>query len=168
MARLHVRTGINPDDPDAPVVALLVDPEGPPGEQAVAKLGWYGHEGDGALFLLPTDGWAEHALDGDRLAVEVAVYPFTLEQIGADPADFPARSPIVPEATLVLRAETAVDPALYARAADTGTAVFTAAPDRTLDEVLAGDDAWPVLLSPPPAPDADAPDDLPDPDHLRG
>ncbi|WP_327675605.1 hypothetical protein [Kitasatospora sp. NBC_00458] len=158
MARLHVRTGINPDDPDAPVVALLVDPEGPPGERAVARLGWYGHEGDGAVFLLPTDGWAEHALDGDRLAVDIAVYPFALEQIGVDPAHFPARSPIVPQAALVLRAETAVDPELYARAADTGTAVFPAAPDRTLDQVLAGDD-WPTLLAPPPPPDTEPTDD---------
>ncbi|GAA1402261.1 hypothetical protein GCM10009639_45510 [Kitasatospora putterlickiae] len=150
MARLYVRSGINPDDPDAPVVALLVDPDGPPGEQAVAKLGWYGHEGDGAFHLLPTDGWAEHALDGDRLTVSVAAYPFTLQQIGADPAAFPERSPAAPEAALVLRADAAVDPELYARA-DTATAVFTAGPGLALDDVLAGEDAWPVVLTPPPA-----------------
>ncbi|MET8701392.1 hypothetical protein ACFVUH_15820 [Kitasatospora sp. NPDC058032] len=150
MARLYVRSGINPDDPDAPVVALLVDPDGPPGEQAVAKLGWYGYEGDGAFFLLPTDGWAEHSLDGDRLTVAVAAYPFTLRQIGADPDAFPERSPAAPEAALVLHADAVVDPGLYARAA-TATAVFSAGPGLALDDVLAGDDAWPVVLAPPPA-----------------
>lgn len=128
MARLYVRNGINPDDPDAPVVALLVDPDGTPGERAVAKLSWYGHEGDGAFFLLPTDGWAEHALDGNRLTVAVAAYPFTLEQIGADPAAFPERSPGVPEAALVLHAEAAVDPVLYARVAAPRRPCSTPAP----------------------------------------
>ncbi|MFF7455840.1 hypothetical protein [Kitasatospora sp. NPDC008115] len=150
MARLHVRSGINPDDPDAPVVALLVDPDGPPGERAVAKLGRYGHEGDGAFFLLPTDGWAEHALDGGRLTVAVAAYPFALRQIGADPEAFPERSPAVPGAALLLRADAAVDPELYARA-DAATAVFTAGPGLALDDVLAGEDAWPLVLAPPPS-----------------
>ncbi|MCX4758241.1 hypothetical protein [Kitasatospora purpeofusca] len=149
MARLYVRNGINPDDPDAPVVALLVDPDGSPGERAVAKLSWYGHEGDGAFFLLPTDGWAEHALDGNRLTVAVAAYPFTLEQVGADPAAFPERSPAAPEAALVLHAEAAVDPVLYARAG-AATAVFNARPGLALEQVLAGEDAWPVVLAPPP------------------
>ncbi|MFE7558478.1 hypothetical protein [Kitasatospora sp. NPDC057500] len=149
MARLYVRSGINPDDPDAPVVALLVDPDGPPGERAVAELGRYGHEGDGAFFLLPTDGWAEHALDGDRLTVAVAAHPFALRQIGADPEAFPERSPAAPEAALLLRADAAVDPELYARA-DAAAAVFTAGPGLALDEVLAGEDSWPVVLAPPP------------------
>ncbi|MFF8771784.1 hypothetical protein [Kitasatospora sp. NPDC015120] len=150
MARLHVHSGINPDDPDAPVVALLVDPGGPPGERAVARLDRYGHEGDGAFYLLPTDGWAERTLDGDRLTVTVAAYPFTLKQLGADPEAFPERSDTVPEAALVLRAVTVVDPGTYARA-DDATAVFTAGPGLALDEVLAGEDAWPLVLAPPPA-----------------
>ncbi|MFC5663157.1 hypothetical protein ACFP3U_09195 [Kitasatospora misakiensis] len=149
MARIYVRSGINPDDPGAPVVALLVDPDGPPGERAVAKLGWYGYEGDGASYLLPTDGWAEHALDGERLTVAVAAYPSALERLGADPAAFPERSPAVPKAALVLHAEAAVDPALYARAG-AATAVFAAGPGLALDDVLAGEDAWPVVLPPPP------------------
>ncbi|MFE6870772.1 hypothetical protein ACFVFS_29975 [Kitasatospora sp. NPDC057692] len=150
MARLHVRSGINPDDPDAPVVALLVDPDGPPGERAVARLGRYGYEGDGAFHLLATDGWAERSLDGDRLTVAVAAHPFTLRQIDADPEAFPERSATAPEAALVLRADAVVDPGLYARA-DTATVVFSAGPELTLDDVLAGDDAWPVVLAPAPA-----------------
>ncbi|MFF2354734.1 hypothetical protein ACFVVL_33845 [Kitasatospora sp. NPDC058115] len=149
MARLHVRSGVNPDDPDAPVVVLIVDPDGPPGERAVAELGSYGYEGDGAFFLLPTDGWAEHTLDGGRLTVEVAVYPFTLQQIGADPEAFPERSSAEPEAVVVLRADASVDPELWARA-DDATAVFTAGAGLAPDEVPAGEDAWPLVLAPPP------------------
>lgn len=145
MARLHVRTGINPDEPDAPVVTLHADPDGSPGERAVARLGDHCYEGDGVLFLSRTDGWAEHTLDGRRLTVDIAVYPAPLARTGADVAVFPGRSSADPEAVLVLRAETETDPELYARAAP-ATAVFTGAPDRALD---AGSD-WPMLLAPPP------------------
>ncbi|MFF4772687.1 hypothetical protein ACFY05_07490 [Microtetraspora fusca] len=66
-----------------------------------------------------------------------------------DSAEFSDRSAIDPEATLVLRAEGAVDPELYARAAH-ATAVFVASRERTLDEVLACEDDWPVILALPP------------------
>ncbi|MFB6891402.1 hypothetical protein ACFCX4_19100 [Kitasatospora sp. NPDC056327] len=148
MARLLVRSGINPDDPDAPVVVLLVDPDGPPGERAVARLGAHGHEESGAFHLLPTDGWAERSLDGDRLTLAVAAYPVALRQVGVDPAAFPERSAAAPEAALLLRAEAVVDPGLYARADDV-TAVFTAGPDLAPDEVPA-DEEPPLLLAPEP------------------
>ncbi|MGI5489375.1 hypothetical protein [Microtetraspora malaysiensis] len=149
MARLCICPGVNPDEPDVPVVTLVVDPDGTSGERAVARLGDYCYEGDGVFFLLRTDGWAEHTLDDNGLVVDIAVYPFALGQIGVDSAEFPGRSAIDPEAALVLRAEGAVDPELYARTAP-ATAVFVASPERTLDEVLTCEDDWPVLLALPP------------------
>ncbi|MEU9618720.1 hypothetical protein [Streptomyces sp. NPDC048155] len=147
MARLQLRTGVHPDEQDVPVMTLVVDPGGPPGERAVARLGDYCMEGDGVFCLLGTDGWGEHTLDDDRLVIDIAVYPFALGQVGADAAAFPGRSAVDPEAALVLRAKTAVGPELYARAAP-ATAVFTAGPDRPLDDVLA--DGRPMLLGLPP------------------
>ncbi|MFD9596512.1 hypothetical protein ACFWA9_27730 [Kitasatospora sp. NPDC059973] len=152
MARLLVRPGIDPDDPDepdVPVVALLVDPDGPPAERAVARLGTHCYEGDGVLHLTRTGGWAEHALAGDRLVVEVAVHSAPLDRAGVDLAAFTGRSSVDPEAVLVLRAEAAVEPESYARAAP-ATAVFTAGPDETLDDLLAGGESWPMVLAPPP------------------
>ncbi|MFI9628457.1 hypothetical protein [Streptomyces sp. NPDC052042] len=145
MARLLVSSGVNPDEPDAPVVTLLVDPDGSPGERAVARLGDYCYEGYGAFHLLPTDGWAEHTLDGGRLEVAVAVYPFALGQVGVDASDFPGRSAVDPEAALVLRAECVVDPGRYALTAPV-TAVFTAGPDRAPDAVVTDADDLPMLL----------------------
>ncbi|WP_326769367.1 hypothetical protein OG978_36720 [Streptomyces sp. NBC_01591] len=155
MARLHIRSGVNPDEPDVPVVTLRVDPEGSPGERAVARLGDHCYEGDGVLFLSQTDGWAEHTLDGHRLTVDIAVFPSALGRTGADPEAFPDRSTADPEAVLILRAETEVEPELYARAVP-ATAVFTGTPDRALDDTLAADDGWPVLLGPRPRSEAAA------------
>lgn len=144
MARLLVRPGVNPDEPDVPVVTLVVDPDGPPGERAVARLGDYCYEGDGAFHLLPTDGWIEHTLDGDRLEAAVAVHPFALGQVGVDASAFPDRSALDPEAALVLRAECPVEPGRYALTPPL-TAVFTAAPDRAPDDVVA-EDGLPMIL----------------------
>ncbi|TDC77548.1 hypothetical protein [Streptomyces hainanensis] len=149
MARLIVRTGADPDEPHVPVVMLVVDPEGSPGERAVARLGGHGYEGDGAFYLPRTDGWAERALGGGRLVVDVVVWPAVLPRIGVDAASFRRRSEVVPEAALVLRAVAEVDPAAYARAAP-ATAVFTAGPGRALDAGFPAADDWPLLLAPPP------------------
>ncbi|MFD7287139.1 hypothetical protein [Streptomyces sp. NPDC059863] len=149
MARLYVRPGIDPDEPDVPVVVLLVDPEGAPGERAVARLGDYCHEVNGWACLLRTDGWAEHARDGGQLVVDVAVYPVALRAVGVDPADFPGRSAIDPEAVVVLRARTAAAPESSVRLAE-GTTVFLAGPNVPLDELLATYDDWPMVLAPPP------------------
>ncbi|MFD5466017.1 hypothetical protein ACFWIQ_24760 [Kitasatospora sp. NPDC127059] len=145
MARLYVRAGLDPSDPGAQVAVLVVDPDGAPGERALDRLGSYCYEGDGAFFLLPTDGWAERGLDGDRLAVSIAVYPYALEQVGADPADFPDRSAVDPDAAVVLSAEAAlpVPPGRLSEA----TAVFTGAPGVPLDDLLGAEDDWPMVLA---------------------
>ncbi|MBK3565386.1 hypothetical protein [Streptomyces sp. MBT62] len=150
MARLYVRSGIVPDDPDAAFPILVVDPDGTPGERAMARLGGHCYEGDGAFYLVRTDGWAERSVDSGRLAVGIAVHPVPLRQAGTDPADFPERSAIDPDAVLIVEARTTVDPELRARLSEP-TVVFTAGPDVTLDELLADDEEWPIMLAPPPS-----------------
>ncbi|MCL2731483.1 MAG: hypothetical protein FWE15_15835 [Actinomycetia bacterium] len=149
MARLYVRSGIDPDAPDTAFAILVVDPDGTPGERAVAELGGYCYEGDGALYLVRTDGWAEQSLDAGRLTVGVAVHPVALRHAGVDPADFADRSSADPQAVLVLEAHTLTEAALSERRA-APTAVFTAPPATTVDELLASEDEWPMLLAPPP------------------
>ncbi|TWF90859.1 hypothetical protein FHX80_13275 [Streptomyces brevispora] len=150
MARLHIRPGIDPDEPDVPAVVLVVDPDGPPGERAVHELFNCCYEGDGVVYLVPTDGWAEHTLDGNRLVVDIAEYPVALGRVGMDSGAFPGHSVVDPEAALVLRVDAVVDPERYARAAP-GTVVFSAGPDQSLEEVLASVDGWPMVLGPSPA-----------------
>ncbi|MFI9273365.1 hypothetical protein ACIGXM_21990 [Kitasatospora sp. NPDC052896] len=148
MSRLYVHPGVDPEEPELPVAVLVVDPEGTPGERVVARLGTHCHEVNGWACLLPTDGWAEHARDGARLVVDVVVHPVALRAVGADPADFPGRSAVDPEAVVVLRARTAAGPEPSVRLSE-GTAVFTAGPDVPLDELLATCEDWPMLLAPP-------------------
>ncbi|MFE1963137.1 hypothetical protein [Streptomyces sp. NPDC059479] len=148
-ARLYVRSGLDPDAPDTVFAVLVVDPDGTPAERAVAELGAYCYEGDGAVHLVRTDGWAERSLDAGLLTVGIAVHPVPLRQVGVDPADFPGRSAVDPQAMMVLSARTAADPALSARLAEP-TAVFTAGPDVSLDDLLKSEE-WPMVLAPPPA-----------------
>ncbi|WP_049653933.1 hypothetical protein [Kitasatospora sp. MY 5-36] len=151
MARLHVRSGLDPDEPDTPAAALVVDPEGTPGEQALERLGGHCYEGDEVLYLVQTDGWAEHSYDGGLLTVAVAVHPAVLERAEIDPAGFPLRSAADPAAVLVLRAETAVAPAVAERLAE-GAAVLLGPPDTPLDDLLGPDGDWPIILAGPPQP----------------
>ncbi|MFI1094073.1 hypothetical protein [Streptomyces sp. NPDC020917] len=149
MARLYVRSGIDPDAPETAFAILVVDPEGTPGERAVAELGGCCYEGDGALYLVRTDGWAEQSLEAGRLTVGVAVHPAALRHAGVDPAGFPDRSSVDPQAVLVLAAHTLTEAALAPQPA-APTAVFTASPGTPVDDLLASEDDWPMLLAPPP------------------
>ncbi|MER7927330.1 hypothetical protein ABTY96_29955 [Streptomyces sp. NPDC096057] len=148
-ARLYVRSGLSPDAPDAAFAVLVVAPDGTPGERAVAGLGAHCYEGDGALYLFRTDGWAEHSFDAGSLVVRVAVPTVVLRQMDVDPEDFPERSAVDPDAVIVLTARTAADADLSTRPTE-ATAVFTAAPDVPLEDLLTSEDEWPVLLAPPP------------------
>ncbi|WP_019071784.1 hypothetical protein [Streptomyces hokutonensis] len=150
MARLYVRSGIAPDAPDAAFPILVVDPNGTPGERALARLGGHCYEGDGAFYLVRTDGWAEQSLDAGQLVVGIAVHPVPLRHVGVDPAAFPERSAIDPDAVLIVEARTTADPGLCARLSEP-TAVFTAGPDVTLDALLADDEEWPIMVAPPPS-----------------
>lgn len=148
-ARLYIRSGLSPDAPDAAFAVLVVAPDGTPGERAMAELGAYCYEGDGALYLVRTDGWAEQSFDAGDLVVRVAVHPVALRQVGVDPEGFSERSAVDPEAVIVLTARTTAGPDLSPRPAG-ATAVFTAAADVPLDDLLTSEDEWPVLLAPPP------------------
>ncbi|MFJ7249614.1 hypothetical protein ACIQWA_33960 [Kitasatospora sp. NPDC098652] len=153
MARLYVRSDLDPSDREAHVAVLVVDPDGTPGERALDRLGAYCYEGDGAFFLLPTDGWAERSLDGDRLTVTIAVYPYALEQVRVDPADFPLRSVLDPDAAVVLSAEVVLPTEVAARSArlSEATAVFTGAAGVPLEALLASGEDWPMVLADGPA-----------------
>ncbi|MEU4804619.1 hypothetical protein [Actinosynnema sp. NPDC023587] len=148
MARIQVRPGIDPEQPDRPVVVVIVDPGGPLGERAVNSLSSYCYEGDGVLYLSQTDGWAETSLAGDRLTVAVVAHPAALKQVDVDPGLFPVRSAADPDAVVVLRVETRVDPRVFARAG-AGAAVFALGPDESLEDALA-EEAWPIVVAPPP------------------
>jgi hypothetical protein len=137
MAELVLRTGVNPDDPTGQVLVLTVDPNGPAGERVVAALGERGYEGDEVLYLLQTDGWAEHHLADGVLTVDVVVHPTVLQSLDLDPADFPDRSVTDPTAVRVLRVVTKIAEATIPAT----TVVFTAP--------LAEDD-WPLILAPAP------------------
>ncbi|MGI5460833.1 hypothetical protein ACQEWB_48260 [Streptomyces sp. CA-249302] len=149
MARLYLRSGMDPGAPETAYAVLVVDPGGTPGERAVAALGSYCYEGDGALYLVRTDGWAEKSAVAGQLVVGIAVHPVALRQADVNPEEFPGRSSADPRAVLLLEVRAPVDPALTAHLAEP-TAVFGAGPDTTVDELLASDDAWPMLLAPPP------------------
>ncbi|MFJ3194296.1 hypothetical protein ACIPJQ_16920 [Streptomyces griseoviridis] len=138
--RLCVRSGFAPDAPGDGVVVLVVDPGGAPGERAVALLSGYCYEGDGAVHLVRTDG--------ESLRLAVAVYPVALAHVGVEAGEFAERSAVDPEAVIVLRARTALPSAPVGRLSD-ATAVFSAAPEVSVDELLASDD-WPMVLAPPP------------------
>ncbi|MFC9271016.1 hypothetical protein ACFTXJ_25000 [Streptomyces zhihengii] len=150
MARLYVRTGLDPDEPGVPAAVLVVDPGGTPGERAVALLGVHCHGADGWACLARTDGWAEHTRDGEGLEVAVVAYPRVLRAVDVDPAGFPGRSAADGEAVVILRVRTADVPGAAVPLSE-GTAVWTTGSDAPLDEVIAACDDWPMVLASPPA-----------------
>jgi hypothetical protein len=156
MPEVVLRDGINPDDPDEVVLAVVIDSEeGTPGEQAVAELGDLSavDEDDGVCYVQQTDAWAERHLENGELTVDVVIYEQVLEHAGVDPAGFPDRSPLDPEAVRVLRV--------------TGTTTHDTLPDVTLVYMTPLDepeeDALPLLLAPPPTEE-----DLRDVEPVRG
>jgi hypothetical protein len=164
VAQVWLRSGVDPDAPDEVVLMVVVDPAGTPGERAVARLADYGYEGDGALYLVRTDGWVERRLDGRTLVIDVVAYPALLEGADLAGAGFPERSQVDPQAVRLLRLTTVVDPVEYAHAPE-ATAVLSAPAGSTPDGILAAvraGDAWPVIYGPPPDPGTAAP---PDPEN---
>ncbi|MFL6073347.1 MAG: hypothetical protein ACJ73S_08140 [Mycobacteriales bacterium] len=130
MAEAWLCSGVDPDAPEDVLLVVVVDPEGEPGERAVARLGLSAYEGETAFHLAPADGWAERRLDGDTLTVDV---------IGAG-------------AVRLLRVAGTVDPAEYARAGP-ATVVWEAPAGTPAEQVIAGlrDQAdLPLILAPGP------------------
>ncbi|TDV43131.1 hypothetical protein [Actinophytocola oryzae] len=143
MPEVVLRDGINPDDADEVVLAVVIDGEdGSPGERAVADLGDRSvvDEDAGVCYVLQTDAWADASLEDGTLTVDVLIYDAILEHWGYDLGAFPDRSPMDRDAVVVLHV--------------TGTTTFDELPDVTLvfptpiDEPE--EDALPLLLAPPP------------------
>ena len=155
MAELWLRRGVNPEDPQDLVLAIVVDPEGGPADRAVRQLWSHAYDGDGVAHLVRTDGWAEQSLVGDVLTVDLVVYPSVLRALGIDEAGFDERSSIEPQAVRLLRVSAVVDVAEYQRTPL--LAVVLDAPAGTgTEQMLAmiGDgEVSPLVLAPPPGHD---------------
>ncbi|WLQ48322.1 hypothetical protein P8A21_12785 [Streptomyces poriferorum] len=158
MAELVLCTGLDPDEPDSVTLVVIVA-EGADGaeggaadEDAVARLGLFGYEGDGCLYFVQTDGWAERRLDGELLTVDIVAYPAVLKGLEAAADLFPERAAADPEALRLLRVSAQVSPGTYAQAADI-TAVLTAPAGTPAEQVLAearSGGHWPLILAPQP------------------
>ncbi|MCX4677224.1 hypothetical protein OG413_18280 [Streptomyces sp. NBC_01433] len=152
MAELVLCTGLDPDEPDSVTLVVVVAEEASEDERAVARLGVYGYEGDGCLYFVQTDGWAERRLDGELLTVDIVAYPVVLKGLEADAELFPERSSADPAALRLLRVSAHVSPGMYERAQDS-TAVLTAPAGRPAEQVVAearSGENWPLILAPPP------------------
>ncbi|MFC8431999.1 hypothetical protein [Streptomyces sp. NPDC057253] len=159
MAQVWLRDGLDPDAPEAVVVAVVVDPAGPPEERAVAELFSCAYEGEDSFLLVRTDGWAERRLREDVLTVEIVVNAAVLHRLGAHAAGSPAPAagssapPAgAPDTVRLLRASTRVDPSRYDQALAV-TVVLTApagAPDERIVAELRSRESWPLILAPPP------------------
>ncbi|MEU1270464.1 hypothetical protein [Streptomyces sp. NPDC005799] len=153
MARLWLRGGLDPEAPEAVVVAVVVDPAGTAEERAVAALFSYAYEGDGTFLLVRTDGWAARRVDGDVLTVEIVVHRAVLEVLGIDGAGFPECPRVRPDAVRLLRVSAPVAGGRYDQALE-GTAVLSAPagarPEQIVADLQSGE-AWPLILAPPPA-----------------
>ncbi|QFZ19807.1 hypothetical protein [Saccharothrix syringae] len=151
MPEVVLRTGLHPTHPEALALAVVIDPQGSPGERAVALVGDYCYvdEEDGVAYILQTDAWAEGRVEDGVLVVDILVYPPVPEGHSAKIAElineinFPDRSPHAPDAVRVLRV--------------TGTTTHDTVPDETLvfltplDRLTADD--MPLLFAPPPGTD---------------
>jgi hypothetical protein len=141
VAEVELETGINPDDPDELVLAVVVDREGPDDERAVLALGelCYPDEETGVYYVLGTDAYAERRLEDGVLTVDIVSYPEVLRNVGVKTRFPPARDP---ETVLVLRVTgmTSHDTLPHA------TLVFTT----PLDELTDDEEDWPFVLAPSP------------------
>ncbi|WP_406450112.1 hypothetical protein OG782_11990 [Streptomyces sp. NBC_00876] len=149
MAELVLCTGLDPDDPDAVTLVVTVAEGRAADEDAVAGLGRYGYEGDGCLYLVQTDGWAERRLDGETLTVDIVAHPAVLKGLETAADLFPGRSAADPEALRLLRVSAQVSPAAYARATEI-TAVLTAPAGTPAEQIVAqarSGGNWPLILA---------------------
>ena len=155
MTDLLVWPGVNPADPDGVDVVLVVDPDGDQSERIVAEIGAWGHEGDGALFIIPGDAWIERRVEGATLTVDVYVYEHLLRQLKVDLSAYPVRALVDERAVRVLSHSKEVDVELYAEA-EPATAVYGAPTGTTPEEVVAAiadEEDWPMIFAPPPSPE---------------
>ncbi|MFB8104380.1 MULTISPECIES: hypothetical protein [unclassified Streptomyces] len=152
MAEALLCAGLDPDDPDCTTLVVVVTEEEGHQERAVAGLVPYGYEGDGCLYLVRTDGWAERRLEGRQLTVDIVAYPALLDGPEGGAERFPERSDADPAALRLLRVRACVEPDAYERASEV-TLVLTAPAGTPAEEAVAlvrsGEDR-PLVVAPPP------------------
>lgn len=143
MAEVVLRGGLDSDEPDRVLLAVVIDPKGSPGEWAVARIGdfCYVDEDDEVAYILQTDAWAERHLANGELTVDIMVYEAMLRHFDdVDLTLFEERSHHDPDAVRVLRV--------------TGTTTHDTLPDETLVYLTPLDrldeDDWPLVFAPPP------------------
>jgi hypothetical protein len=150
MAQLRLHSTVNA--PDELILAMIANPDGELGERAVARLGERGYEGDEALYLVQTDGWAERRTQHGELIVDIVAYPDVLKSLHLDPAAFSGRSAVDPTAIRLLTTSIQATPAECERLR-VETFVVTAASGTPAEQILAdvdSGDLWPLILAPPP------------------
>lgn len=140
MAEVVLETGINPDDPDELVLAVVIDPGGSPGERAIVALGDLGYpdEDVGLCYVLGTDAYADRRLADGEVTVDIVAYPVALSRVGVT-GDFPAHDG---NAVRLLRVTGETGHATLPGP----TLVFTT----PLAELTDNEDELPFVLAPPP------------------
>lgn len=101
MAEVVLETGINPDDPDEWVLAVVIDPEGDDGERALVAIGDLCHpdEETWQCHVARTDAYAERRLEDGAVTVDVIAYSAVLKDLRVA-GEFPAHGA---DAVLLLR-----------------------------------------------------------------
>ncbi|MET0233692.1 MAG: hypothetical protein ABW224_03535 [Kibdelosporangium sp.] len=106
MAEAVLRNGIDPEDLDRVILAVVIDPDGSPGERAVMALAdsSFPDEEANVAHILQTDAFTECELNAGELTVDFMVFPSPARADGQiDDADFPERSAREPLAIKILR-----------------------------------------------------------------
>ncbi|TDV54976.1 hypothetical protein [Actinophytocola oryzae] len=80
MAEVVLETGINPDDPEEWVLALVIDPEGSDAERTLVAIGDLCHPDENGVYAVPqSDAYAAPRLADGVLTVDVVTFPEVLE-----------------------------------------------------------------------------------------
>jgi hypothetical protein len=139
VAEVELETGINADDPDELVLAVVVDPEGSDEERVVIALGELSEPDarTGADRVPGTDAYADRHLADGVVTVDIVSYPAVLRNLGVRTKFAPARDPA---AVRVLRVTGLTDHDTLPE----WTLVFTT----PLDELTDDENEAPFVLAP--------------------
>jgi hypothetical protein len=140
VAEVELGTGINPDDPDELVLAVVIDPEASDGERALMALGdlCYPDDETGVYYISATDAYADRRIADGEVTVDIVSFPAVLENVGVT-AEFPAHDA---ESVRLLRVTGETEHGTLPAA----TLVFTT----PLEELTDNEDQRPFVLAPPP------------------
>jgi hypothetical protein len=88
VAEVVLDTGINPDDPDELVLAVVINPEASEGERAIMALGDLSYPDEEGVYHV-TGAYADRRLADGEVTVDIVSHPDVLEDAGVG-GDFPA------------------------------------------------------------------------------